>query len=69
MPIVIRNLYKVCAIDAHDTHSEVFTTLSAAQNWEEGLWDNGSCCMSVIYRAVAEDGSGGILWEKVKKVE
>jgi hypothetical protein len=66
MPILIRNLYKVCAIDAHDTHTEVFTTLPAAQGWEKGLWDGGSCCSSVIYRAVTEDGSGHIQWEKVR---
>ena len=35
-----RNLYKVVAIDTHDTHTEVFTTLSAAQDWEENLWES-----------------------------
>jgi hypothetical protein len=68
MSILIRNLYKVCAIDTHDTHTEAFTTLSAAQQWEKDLWDDGSCCMSTIYRAVAEDGNGEIKWEWVKTV-
>lgn len=66
MPILIRDLYKVCANDAHGTHTEVFITLLAAQDWEESLWDGGSCCMSTIYRAVAEDEDGGIMWERVK---
>lgn len=64
--MVIRELFKVSAIDDHDTHTEVFTTLLAAQDWEKDLWDGGSCCMSVIYRAVAEDGSGGIMWERIR---
>lgn len=66
MSILIRNLFKVVAADPHNTYTEVFTKLSAAQDWEENLWDSGSCYSSVIYRAVVENESGHIQWEKVR---